>query len=195
MVERVRERHHRKDPTTRHYPERGNGGTRSTRSYHNSRKFTLAEVRNKIVSTYLSLRYHLIFATKDRQPIIASIWRENLHRYLGGIVKNLEGNAHKVGGTDDHVHLLVELRATHALADFMRNLKRASSSWVHTEVPLETFAWQEGYAAITVSPSALDEVRRYIENQEEHHRARDSREELRLLLERAGIQFDERFFA
>ncbi len=146
------------------------------------------------MSTYLSLRYHLIFATKARVPVIATKWRSELHRYLGGIVKGLDGNAHKVGGTDDHVHLLVELKATHTLADFMRDLKRASSSWVHTDVALKDFAWQEGYAAITVSPSAYDEVRRYIENQEEHHRHRDSREELRLLLERAGIDFDTRYF-
>ncbi len=146
------------------------------------------------MSTYLSLRYHLIFATKDREPFIAPGWRPNLHRYLGGIVANLGGNAHKIGGTADHVHLLVELRATHALADFMRDLKRGSSSWIHSDVPLKTFAWQEGYAAITVSPSGADEVRRYIEDQEEHHRKRNSREELLLILELAGIKYDSRFF-
>ena len=146
------------------------------------------------MSTYLSLRYHLIFATKDREPCIAAEWRPNLHRYLGGIVANLDGNAHMVGGTADHVHLLVELRATHALADFMRDLKRGSSSWIHSDVPLKTFAWQEGYAAITVSPSGVDEIRRYIADQEEHHRKRSSREELLLILERAGIKYDSRFF-
>jgi REP element-mobilizing transposase RayT len=99
-----------------------------------------------------------------------------------------------IGGTADHVHLLVELRATHALADFMRDLKRGSSSWIHSDVPLKGFAWQEGYAAITVSPSGVDEVRAYIENQEEHHRHRSSREELRAILEKAGIPYDARFF-
>jgi len=147
-----------------------------------------------MASTYLSLRYHLIFATKEREPSIAPAWRPQLHRYLGGTVKSLGGDALKVGGTGDHVHLLVELRATHALADFMRDLKRGSSSWVHSDVPLKTFAWQEGYAAITVSPSGVDEVRRYIENQEEHHRERNSRDELKLLLERSGIDYDKRFF-
>ena len=147
-----------------------------------------------MASTYLSLRYHLIFATKEREPCIAPAWRPQLHRYLGGIVKSLGGDTLKVGGTDDHVHLLVELRATHALADFMRDLKRGSSSWIHSDVPLKTFAWQEGYAAITVSPSGVDEVRRYIENQEEHHRERSSRDELKLLLERSGINYDARFF-
>jgi len=146
------------------------------------------------MSTYLSLRYHLIFSTKKREPCITAKWRPLLHRYLGGIVSSLGGNAHAIGGTNDHIHLLVELRATHALADFMRDLKRGSSSWVHSDVPLPTFAWQEGYAAITVSPSAMHEVRRYIDNQEEHHRHQSSREELKSLLDRAGIPYDERFF-
>jgi REP element-mobilizing transposase RayT len=146
------------------------------------------------MSTYLSLRYHLIFATKEREPCLSQEWRSRLHRYLGGMVSSLGGNAHVIGGTADHVHLLVELRATHALANFMRDLKRGSSSWVHSDVPLTTFAWQEGYAAITVSPSALDEVRHYIENQEAHHRHRTSREELKLLLDRAGIEYDTRYF-
>src|ERR1700677_4111232 len=78
-------------------------------------------------STYLSLNYHLIFATKGREPCIAPEWRSNLHRYLGGIAHSLNGHAHCIGGTADHVHLLVELRATHSLADFMRDLKRGSS--------------------------------------------------------------------
>jgi REP element-mobilizing transposase RayT len=75
------------------------------------------------MSTYLSLRYHLIFATKERKPYISPEWRSRLHRYLGGIVSSLGGNAHVIGGTADHVHLLVELRATHALSDFMRDFK------------------------------------------------------------------------
>lgn len=98
-----------------------------------------------------------------------------------------------VGGTSDHVHLLFELKATHTLADFMRELKKASSIWVHEEIPLRTFAWQEGYAAFTVSASGLEEVRRYIENQEEHHRERSFQDELKIMLQRSGVKFDERY--
>jgi putative transposase len=146
-----------------------------------------------MASTYLSLNHHLILATKGREPCIAPEWRSDLHRYLGGVVRSLEGHAHCIGGTNDHVHLLVELKATHCLADFMRDLKRGSSSWVHSDISLKTFAWQEGYAAIAVSPSGMDEVRRYIDNQEEHHRHRSSLEELQLILERAGIKYNPRF--
>ena len=144
-------------------------------------------------STYLSLYYHLVFSTADREPSIGSEWRLRLHEYLGGTVNRLGGQSLGVGGTNDHVHLLVELKATHCLADFMRELKKASSAWVHEDMAEKGFAWQEGYAAFTVSASAADEVRRYIENQEEHHRARSFREELVIMLQRSGVKFDERY--
>src|SRR3982750_803286 len=118
-------------------------------------------------STYLSLHYHIVFATKGRAPIIEPAWRSRLHDYLGGTVRGLEGFTQQVGGVADHVHLLVGLRATHCLADFMRDLKSVSSGWVHDHIGLRAFAWQEGYGAFTVSPSQRGAVRRYIEQQEE----------------------------
>jgi len=144
-------------------------------------------------STYLSLHYHLVFSTKGREPIIATAWQHQLHKYMAGTVKGLGAQCEIVGGTADHVHLLATLRATHTLADFMRELKRASSVWVHSDMSKPEFAWQEGYAAFTVSASAVDEVRRYIENQEEHHRERSFREELKLLLQRSNVKFEERY--
>src|SRR5262245_6230551 len=123
-------------------------------------------------STYLSLHYHVVFSTKERRPAIQDAWRERLHEYLGGTVRGLEGFAQEIGGVQDHVHLLVGLRATHCLADFMRELKKASSTWVHDELGEKGFAWQEGYAAFTVSAPARDAVVKYIANQQEHHRQR-----------------------
>ena len=93
----------------------------------------------------------------------------------------------------DHVHLLVGLKATHRLADFMRELKKASSVWVHQEIGEKGFAWQEGYGAFTVSPNARDHVRAYIAGQEEHHRVRTFREELVELLERAGVEYEPKY--
>jgi REP element-mobilizing transposase RayT len=147
-----------------------------------------------MASTYLSLYYHLVFATKDRESTIATAWRRQLHKYMAGTVEGLGAQCEVVGGTADHVHLLVELQATHTLADFMRELKKASSKWVHEEMSQRDFAWQEGYAAFTVSASGANEVRRYIENQEEHHRERSFREELKILLQRSGVKFDERYW-
>jgi REP element-mobilizing transposase RayT len=141
-------------------------------------------------STYLSLHYHLVFGTKNRVPCIEPAWRARLHDYLGGTVRGLGAFPQQVGGVGDHVHLLVGLKATHRLADFVRELKKASSMWVHDDIALKTFAWQEGYAAFTVAPTDRDRVRAYIAGQEEHHRTKSFREELIEMLERAGIEYD-----
>ena len=147
-----------------------------------------------MASTYLSLHYHLVFATKNREAVIAPEWRSRLHEYLGGTIAGLGGFPQGVGGVADHVHLLVGLKATHCLADVMRELKKASSTWVHEQIGLETFAWQEGYAAFTVSATARPAVRQYIANQEEHHRERSSQEELLDMLAKAGVEYDARYF-
>jgi putative transposase len=144
-------------------------------------------------STYLSLHYHLVFSTKNREPTIAPAWRARLHDYLGGIVQGLGGVSQRVSGVEDHVHLLVGLKATHCLADFMRELKKASSVWVHEEIGSKRFAWQEGYAAFTVSATSRPAVARYIDNQDEHHRGRAYRQELIEMLEKAGIEYDPQY--
>jgi REP element-mobilizing transposase RayT len=144
-------------------------------------------------STYLSLHYHLVFGTKDRMPLIEAAWQLRLHEYLGGTIRGLGGFPQEVGGVADHVHLLVGLKATHCLADVMRELKKASSAWVHDELGILGFAWQEGYAAFTVSATAREAVRSYIARQEEHHRVRSFREEVVEMLEKAGITYDPKF--
>jgi REP element-mobilizing transposase RayT len=143
-------------------------------------------------STYLSLYYHIIFATKNRAPLITAAWRERMHEFLGGIVNGKDAQSLCVGGVDDHVHLLVRLTANHRLADFMRELKKVSSTWAGERIP--GFAWQEGYAALTVSASAVEEVRTYIRNQEQHHRSMSFRDEVLSLLRKSGVEVDERYF-
>ena len=144
-------------------------------------------------STYLGLHYHQVFSTKHREPFIAADWKARLHEYLGGTIRGLGGSPEGVGGVADHVHLLVGLRATHCLSDVMRELKKSSSVWVHDQIGARTFAWQEGYGAFTVSSTAREGVRAYIANQEEHHRARSFREELIEMLNRAGLEYDQKY--
>ena len=126
--------------------------------------------------------------------MIQPAWRTDLHAYLGGIIRTANGVAESIGGVADHVHLLVGLRATHCLADVLRELKSVSSGWMHDEIGLHAFTWQEGYGAFTVSASQCNAVRRYIEQQEEHHWTRTFREEYLELLRRSGVEFDERTF-
>ena len=87
-----------------------------------------------MASTYLSLHYHIVFSTKDQMQSISDEWRTRLHEYLGGTVDGLGGISQRVGGVQDHLHLLVGLKATHCLADFMRELKKAGSIWIHDEI-------------------------------------------------------------
>ena len=144
-------------------------------------------------STHLSLHYHLVFSTKDRRALIVPEWRERLHAYMGGILNSMGAFPQAIGGVADHVHLLVGLKATHCLADVMRDLKRGSSEWVHETISERAFAWQEGYGAFTVSANVRDGVRLYIARQEEHHRTLTFREEYLEFLRRGGVEFDERF--
>ena len=146
-----------------------------------------------MASTYLSLHYHLVFSTKDREPLIVPTWRARLHDYLGGTIRGLGGFPQGIGGVADHVHLLVGLRATHCLADVMRELKKASSVWVHEQVGLPAFAWQEGYAAFTVSATAREAVKHYITNQEAHHATKSFGEELVEMLNKAGVEYNPQY--
>jgi putative transposase len=143
-------------------------------------------------STFLSLHYHIVFSTKERRPFISADWRPGLHEYLGGTVNGLKGVAEVVGGVEDHVHLLVGLRATHCLADFMRELKKAFSTWA-SENHERQFGWQDGYSAFTVSATHLDIVRKYIARQEAHHRNLSFRDELKQLLKKNGVKYDPKY--
>ena len=145
------------------------------------------------MSTYASLHYHLVFSTKKRQRLIDASWESRLHEYLGGTVRGLDGFPQGVGGVEDHVHLLIGLKTTHCIADFVRELKKAASKWVHDEVGIVDFAWQDGNGVFSVSATARDGFMRYISNQREHHRQRSLREEFVELLERAGVEYDPKY--
>ncbi len=144
-------------------------------------------------STYVSLRYHIVFSTKSRRACIRETWQKRLHCYLGGILRGLNGVAEEVGGTADHVHILASLGAVHCLAAVLRDLKACSSKWMHEVVGDPMFGWQEGYGAFSVSRTQIEEMKRYIRRQEEHHRKKTFQEEYLDLLRENGIEFDERF--
>ena len=143
-------------------------------------------------STHLSLHYHIVFSTKDRHPFIADEWRNRLHEYLGGLVRVADGIPEAIGGTADHVHLLVGLRATHALASFVQDIKQTSSRWIHETIGEKNFTRQQGYGAFTVSVSNCEVVKRYIANQAEHHRTKSFQEEYVAFLKKHDVKYDEK---
>jgi len=146
-----------------------------------------------MASTHLSLHYHLVFSTKNREAWFNLEQRERVHRYVGGIIRGMDGVAHAVGGTADHVHLFAGLRATHCLADVMREVKADSSLWIHREIGLAGFNWQEGYGAFTISAGHIEKVREYVLHQEEHHRGRTFQEEYVRLLRKGLVEYDDRY--
>jgi putative transposase len=131
---------------------------------------------------------HCIFSTKDRAPLLAPERREPLCNYLGGIAKDEGFRLIQSGGTADHLHLLFLLPANYSLAQAVQKLKGGSSRWMGPD-----FAWQQGYGAFSVSPSQVPAVRRYIRNQEMHHRKRNFEQEFLALLRHCGVEFDERY--
>ena len=144
-------------------------------------------------STHLSLHFHLVFSTKDRHPFVDTAWRSRLHEYLGGLVRAADAIPEAIGGTADHVHLLVGLKATHTLAAFVQDIKQTSSRWIHETIGIKNFAWQRGYGAFSVGLSEIDRVRYYIANQESHHHRQGFQDEFRGLLSEHGVEFDERY--
>jgi len=138
--------------------------------------------------TYASNFIHCIFSTKDRRPLISAERMDGLYAYLGGIARSEGFTLVAAGGTANHVHLLIVLPPTIALATAVQKLKGSSSRWMG-----KGFSWQEGYGAFSVSPSQVPVVKKYIQNQEQHHQKRSFEEEFTALLRSCGVEYDERF--
>ena len=134
---------------------------------------------------------HLVFGTKGRRPWIPAPLQENLWRYLAGIARQYGIETAAVGGRADHVHLLLCLPPKISVATVVRALKANSSKWMNEQGHL--FAWQQGYAAFSVSESNADKVAEYIRGQAEHHKKHAFEDEFRSLLLRNGVKFDERY--
>ena len=141
--------------------------------------------------TYTSNLLHCVFSTKQRAAIIPADRQEHLWAYLLGIARNMKIKILAIGGTSDHLHLLIVLPPTMSLAKVMCDMKANSSKWLN-EAGLR-FAWQEGYGAFSVSPSRVADVQRYIRNQAEHHRKRNSEQEFVGLLRKSGIPVEEKY--
>jgi putative transposase len=138
---------------------------------------------------------HLVFSTKNRRPLLRDkAGRDALHAYLGGISKRLDCPPILIGGPEDHVHLLGRFGRTVTQAEWVKELKRVSNIWLKERGrDYADFEWQGGYAAFSVSPSNLEQVKQYIATQEEHHRKIGFQDELRSLLRKHGIEWDEKY--
>jgi REP element-mobilizing transposase RayT len=136
--------------------------------------------------TYTSTLFHIVFSTKERQPVIAE--PAKLWAYMAGVARNLDYEAFAIGGTQNHVHLLVRLPSDVSVSQAVQKLKSNSSRWLRENG--SWFGWQQGYGAFSVSASNADAVRHYIQNQAEHHRRRSFEDEFVALLENSGLTFN-----
>ena len=138
---------------------------------------------------------HLVFSTKERRPFLRDkTVRDSLHAYMGGVSKTLECPPLIVGGVEDHVHLLCRFGRTITQAEWVKELKRVSNGWLKAQGrDYADFEWQGGCADFSVSQSNLEQVKKYIASQEEHHRKVTFQDELRTLLHKHEIEFDERY--
>lgn len=145
-------------------------------------------------STYTNLLYHVVFSTKQRLPLITGNLQEELYSYIGGIIRGEGGTQLEIGGTNDHVHILAKFKPAVSVSTMLAKVKANSSKWANEEkMRMRKFGWQEGYATFSVSESQVPAVRQYIQNQEEHHQTQTFQEELIALLDRHGIEYDQRY--
>ena len=144
--------------------------------------------------TYTNLITHIIFSTKDRIEMIDQEMKLKLLAYISGVVRNIKGNPLKINGMSDHLHLLVQLSPTNSISQTVQTIKANSSRWIHENYPSkESFAWQTGYGAFSVSRSSVPIVFKYIENQETHHQKFSFKDEFLILLKKNEIEYDENF--
>ena len=141
--------------------------------------------------TYSKNIVHVVFSTKDRRKIISKQFQPRMRAYTAGICKKNDIFVHAIGGMDDHIHLLVQIPASLALAKAVNAIKSNTSRWANEQGV--KFAWQQGYAAFSVSASNVATVCRYIRNQEAHHKKMDFAAEYSALLKKHGVEFDPKF--
>jgi putative transposase len=146
------------------------------------------------MSSYRQIYYHIVFGTKNHLPTLKEEYCEELYKYITGIINNLKCTLYRINGSREHLHILSDLHPSIALADYLREIKSSSSSWLKNHGRFGNFnGWAEGYAAFTVSHDDRNRVIEYIKNQKEHHKKESFIEEFKRFLKENGIEYDEKY--
>ncbi|HRG40043.1 MAG TPA: IS200/IS605 family transposase [Saprospiraceae bacterium] len=146
------------------------------------------------MSTYTQILYQIVFGTKYREKVLLKDGRDELFKYITGLIKNKNCHLYIINGVEDHIHIVTHLHPTVSLSSLVKDIKLASSIYIKEKNLFKDFInWQEGYGAFTYSIKEKDRLIEYVKNQEEHHRKKSFREEYVKLLDEHGIEFDEKY--
>ncbi|MBI3111738.1 MAG: IS200/IS605 family transposase [Ignavibacteriales bacterium] len=146
------------------------------------------------MSTFTQILYQIVFGTKYRQGTLAEGNRDELYRYMAGVLKNKKCHVYRINGVKDHVHIVTHLNPTVALSDLVKDIKLSTTDLIRKTRLFPSFnGWQEGYGAFTYSIKEKDRLIEYVKNQQEHHRIKTFKEELIGLLREHGVEFGEQY--
>ncbi len=147
-----------------------------------------------MANTYTQMYIQIVFAVKRRQNLIQKNWKDELHKYICGIVNGKGQKVYAIGGVEDHIHILVSIKPNISISDLVRDIKANSSKWINeNEFVRGKFQWQEGFGAFSYAQSQLDNVIAYINNQEQHHQKKKFKDEYLTLLQKFDIEYDEKY--
>ena len=147
-----------------------------------------------MAGTYSQLYIQIVFAVKGRENLINNLWKDELHKYISGIIKGKNQKSIIVNGMPDHIHAFVGLRPSMSISDLVRDIKNNSSNFINEKKFIKgKFSWQEGFGAFSYSHSDIEKVYQYILNQEQHHKKINFKNEYLELLKKFEIEFDEKY--
>lgn len=147
-----------------------------------------------MAGTFSQIYIQIVFAVKGRENLLQKPWREEVFKYMAGIIKGKTQKPIIINGIADHVHLFIGLKPAMSLSDLVRDIKNNTSNFINDKKLVKgKFAWQEGYGAFSYSHSQIENVYQYILNQEEHHHKKTFREEYIDILQRFEIEHDEKY--
>jgi putative transposase len=147
-----------------------------------------------MANTYTQIYLQIVFSVKGRQNLIHKNWKDELHKYICGVVNGKDQKVYAIGGVADHIHILVSIKPTILISDLVRDIKANSSKWINdNHYIIGKFQWQDGFGAFSYSQSHLDNVIAYINNQELHHQNKTFKDEYIELLHKFNIEFDEKY--
>ena len=147
-----------------------------------------------MANTYTQIHIQAVFAVQNRHCLIDKVWKDELHKYMTGIIQNYDHKVLQINGMPDHIHILFGMRPTQSLSDLMQKVKQDSSKWINKNRFIKgKFSWQAGFGAFSYSKSQLPRVINYIQNQENHHKKKSFTEEYLDFLNEFDVNFDDRY--